>query len=90
MDATLHAERLDHREKRLHPITEPLAALPDGAVIAAGGQAFTLRAGLAHRWTAEGYAPPHRLDRADALLTPPSTIMTLHAGYRPVFHPSID
>ena len=90
MDATLHAERLDHREKRLHPITEPLAALPDGAVIAAGGQAFTLRAGLAHRWTAEGYAPPQRLDRADALLTPPSTIMTLHAGYRPVFHPSID
>ncbi|MEW9612332.1 hypothetical protein AB3G45_00350 [Shinella sp. S4-D37] len=90
MDATLHAERLDRRHKRLHPITGPLAALPDGAIIAASGQAFTLRAGLAHRWTAEGYAPPHRLDRAEALLTPPSTIMTLHAGYRPIFHPSID
>lgn len=90
MDVVLHGERLERRRKRLHPIAGPLAALPDGAVVAAGGHAFTLRAGLTHRWTAEGYALPQRLDSADALLTPPSTVMALGAGYRPVFHPSIE
>lgn len=89
MDATLHGERLERRRKRVHPISGPPSALPDGAVVAAGGHAFTLRAGLAHRWTIDGYAPPQRLDKAEALLTPPSTVLTLRAGYRPVFHPSI-
>lgn len=91
MDSTLHAERLDqHRCKRLHPVTSRLDALPDGAVVAAGGAAYTLHAGLAHRWTATGYASPEILHGADWLLTPPSTVMALIAGYRPVFHPSID
>ena len=90
MDAVLHAERLENRGKRLHPVPGPLAALPDGVVVAAGGAAFTLRAGLAHRWTGEGYAPPQRLDSAEWLLTPPSTVGALSAGYRPVFHSAIE
>lgn len=89
MDAVLHGERLDRRRKRLHPIAGPLAKLPDGVVLAAAGHAYTLRGGLAHRWTVEGYAPPQHLGKADALLTPPSTVLALGAGYRPVFHPSI-
>lgn len=89
MDRVLHRERLDGRSKRLHPLTGPLADLPDGAVVAIGAAAFTLRAGLAHRWTEAGYAPARRLERADALLTPPSTVRALRAGYRPVFHPSV-
>jgi hypothetical protein len=36
-----------------------------------------------------GYDPPVPLHRADRLLTPPSTLMALGAGYQPVFHPSI-
>jgi len=48
-----------------------------------------LSSGLAHRWTIEGYDPPVPLHRADGLLTPPSTLMALGAGYRPVLHPSI-
>lgn len=90
MDAVLHGERLERRRKRLHPLAGPLEALPDGAVVAAGTHAFTLRGGLAHRWTEDGYAPPQLLEGADALLTPPSTVMTLRAGYRPVFHPTTD
>jgi hypothetical protein len=90
MDAVLHGERLENRRKRLHPITGPLAALPDGAVVAIGEGAFTLRAGLAHRWTGEGYAPPQRLASAEWLLTPPSTVLALQAGYRPVLHSSIE
>lgn len=89
MDAVLHGERLENRRKRLHPITAPLASLPDGAMVAIGEGAFTLCAGFAHRWTEEGYAAPQRLDSAQWLLTPPSTVLALQAGYRPVLHPSI-
>jgi hypothetical protein len=89
MDATLHVERLEHGRKRLHPIAVPLSALPDGAIVSVGSEAFTLCSGLAHRWTNEGYAQPQRLIYADWLLTPPSTVMALRAGYLPVFHPSM-
>lgn len=89
MDATLHTERLERGRKRLHAIAVPLADLPDGVIVSVGNEAFTLRAGLAHRWTNEGYAPPQRLAGADWLLTPPSTVMALRAGYQPVLHPSI-
>ncbi|QRI61796.1 hypothetical protein JQ506_00210 (plasmid) [Shinella sp. PSBB067] len=89
IDATLHGERLVGRKKRLHPIAGPLVALPDGTVVAVGKDAFTLCAGLAYRWTEAGYALPQGLDRADGLLTPPSTVLVLAAGYRPVFHPSM-
>jgi hypothetical protein len=89
IDTVLHRERLEGGRKRIHPIAVPLAALPDGAMVVAAGSAFTLRSGQAHRWTIEGYARPERLQRADGLLTPPSTLMALAAGYRPALHPSI-
>jgi hypothetical protein len=90
VDTVLHHERTERGRKRIHPLPEPLAELPDGAMVAADGSAVTLRAGRAHRWTNEGYAPPEQLRHADGLLTPPSTLMVLRAGYRPVLHPSID
>jgi hypothetical protein len=90
LDAVLHAERLERRRKRLHPIDRPLAAYPDGTMIAVGGRAFTLRAGQAHGWTEGQYAPAQRLAQADWLLTPPSTVLALEAGYRPAFHPSVE
>jgi hypothetical protein len=89
LDTVLHRERLERGRKRIHPITAALAALPDGAMVVAAGSAFTLHSGQAHRWTNEGYAPAERLAHADGLLTPPSTLMALGAGYRPVLHPSI-
>jgi hypothetical protein len=36
-----------------------------------------------------GYGAPEQLSQADGLLTPPSTLAALAAGYRPVLHPSI-
>jgi hypothetical protein len=86
----LHHERIERGRKRVHPIPGPLAALPDGAMVAAAGSAFTLYSGQAHRWTNEGYAQPERLHHADGLLTPPSTLMALSSGYRPALHPSIN
>jgi hypothetical protein len=89
MDTVLHAERLEHGHKRIHPLPSPLATLPEGAMVVANGSAFLLHGGRAHRWTHEGYAPPERLQHADGLLTPPSTLRVLSAGYRPVLHPAL-
>jgi hypothetical protein len=89
MDTVLHRERIERRCKRVHAIPGPLAVLPDGAMVSVAGSAFTIHAGKAHRWMIEGYAPAERLEHADGLLTPPSTLMTLGAGYRPALHPSI-
>jgi hypothetical protein len=89
IDTVLHRERLEHGRKLVHPITGPLATLPDGATVVVAGAAFTLHSGQAYRWTNEGYVPAERLAHADGLLTPPSTLMALGAGYRPALHPSI-
>ena len=90
MDAVLHAERLDRGRKRLHSLPADVHELPDGTVIAVAGEAYTLMQGRAFRWTARGYEGPAEIPRANALLTPPSTVGALSAGYRPVLHPSVD
>jgi hypothetical protein len=89
IDAALHRERLEGRRQRVHPLPVPISELPDGTVVAAAGSAFTLRAGQAYRWTNAGYDQPIELHQVDGLLTPPSTLMALLAGYRPALHPSI-
>ena len=90
MDVVLHAERLDHGRKRLHALPGHAEELPDGSAIVAGGEAYILARGRAFQWTADGYQGPVEIPRADALLTPPSTVGALRAGYRPLLHPSID
>jgi hypothetical protein len=90
MDAVLHAERLDHGRKRLHPLPGHADELPDGSVIAAAGDAYLVSRGRAFRWTAQGYEGPLQIPRADSLLTPPSTLGALCAGYRPALHPTIE
>jgi hypothetical protein len=89
MDAVLHAEPLDHGGKRLHALSGRADELPDGAVIAAAGQAYTIALGRAFRWTAQGYAAGVEIPRPYGLLTPPSTLGAISAGYRPVLHPDI-
>src|SRR5215472_11031291 len=56
IDAVLHAERLERWGKRLHAIPTTGDAPPEGAVIAAAGEAYTLAQGRAFRWTVRGYA----------------------------------
>lgn len=89
IDAVLHAERLDRGRKRVHPMPGPTDELPDGAMIAADGAAYTLARGRAFRWTEQGYSAAREIPRADGLLTPPSTLLTMRAGYRPLLHPDI-
>jgi len=87
IDAILHAERLLGRGKRLHPIEGSVGDLPDGAMIAGGGDAFLAAPGGIFRWSPGGYAPAEAPPDA-RLLTPPSTLAALRSGYRPVLHPS--
>ena len=86
IDAVLHAQRLQGQAKRIHPLRVSPAELPDGAAIVLSGEAYVMADGLAFRWTEAGYQPPRRLARADGLLTPPSSLATLAAGYRCTLH----
>ena len=86
MDAVLHRERLDGRDKRLHPLPAPIGSLPDGATVASGEAAYVVVGGRALLWTEAGYRE-HPSTVADArLLTPPSTVRALAAGYHAILH----
>ena len=89
MDALLHNERLNGKAKRLHPFSGQAADLPDGAVVVDGQTALTVSAGRLFAWSPAGYSLATASNRIEALLTPPSTLAALRAGYQPVLHPSI-
>lgn len=90
MDAALHRERLERGGKRLHALPGRIAALPDGAMVAAGGDAHIVFRGACFRWSPGGYRAAAMPAAIDGLLTPPSTLTALAAGYRPELHPSLD
>jgi hypothetical protein len=90
IDAVLHRERLDRGKKRLHPLPAPVDELPDGAMVQAGGESFLIAQGRTLLWSLAGYRePPNALHDA-MLLTPPSTLRAIVAGYGPVLHPSAE
>ena len=88
MDDVLHRERLENGRKRLHPLPLPIDELPDGVMVATGTASYLIAGGRTCRWTETGYEE-HRRPLSDAkLVTPPSTVRALCAGYRPILHPS--
>jgi hypothetical protein len=93
IDARLHAERVDPvtRGARLHEAR--LDDLPDGAFVVHEGAPHLVLGARLLRWTPAGYvAPAARPAGARAtLVTPPSLVAVLHAGWQPIvplFHPS--
>jgi hypothetical protein len=88
MDAVLHQERLERGKKRLHPLPMPLAQLPDGAMVQAGAGSFLILQGKALLWSMAGYRRADTATSDALLLTPPSTLRAISAGYRPVLHPT--
>ncbi len=88
IDAVLHGERLNGRTKRLHPLSMPLAALPDGAMLQEGAESYLIVQGGALLWSPAGYRQVQSAPQAAMLLTPPSTLQAFRAGYRSVLHPS--
>ena len=89
MDAALHRERLEGRAKRLHPMPSRVTDLPDGTMLAASDGSYLWAGGRLLRWSTTGYeaacaAHPPGL----RLLTPPSAVNALAAGYRALLHPT--
>ena len=81
MDTVLHGERLDGRDKRLHPLRVSPFKLPDGAMVTGEGESYLIAGGEAWRWSFAGYARAST-NLADAkLLTPPSIVNALREGY---------
>ncbi len=78
----LHGERIvrgTHR-RRLHPL--PWSGLPDGTFVLLDGPAVVVGSHLA-QWSADGYRTRHRRPRRGTanVITPPSTVAALRAGY---------
>jgi hypothetical protein len=90
IDATLHRERLDGRVKRLHPLPCAIAELPDGAMLQAGDESncYLILQGRQLLWSFDGYRVVSAAPDDPQLLTPPSTLRALGAGYKPLLHPS--
>jgi hypothetical protein len=88
IDAVLHGERLERGKKRLHPLPMPMTRLPDGAMVQRGEQSFLIVHGRALQWSMAGYGEADDKTGDAMLLTPPSILRALAAGYRPVLHPS--
>jgi hypothetical protein len=92
VDERLHVERLDgSRRRRLHPARP--ADLPDGAFVLDDGEPWLVLGGELLRWTPEGYGArrPRRGDGEAALITPPTLVDVLRAGWEgsvPLLHPS--
>ena len=85
MDEALHRERVESRRKRLWQAR--LGDLPEGAMIARQGRAYAVRAGTLWPWSFAGYGAPLPLepDHLADVLTPPSTVAVLAAGYGPLW-----
>lgn len=85
IDEILHRER--PASGGCPPVLErdAIGLLPDGAMVADGGQAFAIRDGAALAWHFSGYGEPEAPPARATLLTPPATVAALRAGYRPVW-----
>jgi hypothetical protein len=87
IDPVLHRERFANG-KKLHPLPMRLEQLPDGAMVQSGDDSFLMAQGRAYLWSPAGYTKATRSPNHAMLLTPPSIVRVLSAGYRPVLHPS--
>jgi hypothetical protein len=90
MDEALHRERVENRGKRLWRAR--LGDLPEGAMVARNGRACAVRSGMLLPWSFAGYGTPLPLEPAVIanVLTPPSTVAVLTAGYRPMWAESVN
>lgn len=83
MNRRLHMERIvrgTHR-RRFHEM--PWAGLPDGAFVLLGQTPAVVVDGHLSEWTREGYRARHPLPASGTatVVTPPSTVAVLRAGY---------
>lgn len=85
IDTRLHAERVLPRTRTARRHEAVWADLPDGTFVVDDDAPALVLGGLVVPWTVRGYgAARPRPTRGDALVvTPPTTVAALRAGYRP-------
>jgi hypothetical protein len=90
IDTRLHTERVDPRTRRQLTRAAVAGELPDGVMIRCGGTVGLLAGGVLLPWSFVGYEAPVALSPTASveLLTPPATVATIAAGFRPLLHPS--
>lgn len=90
MDLALQAERLNGRTNRTHEMS--VDDLPDGAFLTLKNEpqlAYAVLNSHLLRWSENGYRQKIARPRGMAnVLTPPSIVAVLQAGYQPQWHPS--
>lgn len=87
IDDRLHAERLEGPAKRT--FAAPLADLPDGVFVVVNETPCLLWEGELLAWSAGGYTGRVRRPRGTVnVLTPPTSVAALRAGYTPEVHPT--
>jgi hypothetical protein len=93
IDARLHAERVEGgtRARRLHEAD--LDDIPDGAFVLRDGAPWLVHGDRLLAWSPAGYGERRMRPRGEraALVTPPSLVALLRAGWAPVvplLHPS--
>jgi hypothetical protein len=92
IDRRLHAERLA-RDGSKRSVLAALDDLPDGVFVTAAGsreQAYLVWGESLLAWSPGGYRERRPRPRGEEVqvLTPPSTVRTIRAGYVPEVHPS--
>jgi hypothetical protein len=93
IDAQLHAERVDPDTRAQVRRETPIDELPDGAFVLQNGSPCVVLGSELLGWTAAGYATRRPRPRREpaVLITPPSLVAVLRAGWDPLvplFHPS--
>ena len=90
MDAVLHAERTDRSRRKL-TYRAPLDGLPDGVMVRLDSAPGLVIGGQVRPWSFRGYGAPVHPGAAPVevdVLTPPSIVAAIAAGYLPRLHPS--
>ena len=93
IDAQLHAERVAPGTRAQLHHEAPLDELPDGAFVLRESEPWLVRGPRLLRWTASGYIArwPRPTRQQGLVITPPSLIAVLRAGWQPLvpfLHPS--
>ena len=88
LDAALTRERADDGGKRTHRVD--VAELPTGAMVERDGAAWLVVRDHLRRWSVGGYLDTRPATGTADVLTPPTTVAALVAGYTPVLHPTAD
>lgn len=92
LDRRLHAERLAAGAGPIALAESEVRSLPDGAMVALGSKPFAVSRGKLLPWSFHGYGGTpsscRSLPAPAFLITPPTTVVALRAGYRPAWHGS--